>query len=93
MRTGGSIESIKKHEWFEGFDWEGLIKQTLVAPYTPDVGDMHEELEDEPNEPSSPWDQMLDRISEESDTELPEVLDTDIEEYKSSIPQYWDERF
>jgi hypothetical protein len=36
---------------------------------------------------------MLDRISEESDTELPEVLDTDIEEYKSSIPQYWDERF
>lgn len=28
----GGIQDIKKHKWFQGFDWDGLIKQTLPAP-------------------------------------------------------------
>jgi len=59
-RTGGSLEKLKKMEWFIGFDWEGLLKQQLVAPYTPDVGDMYEEIDEEPNTPVSPWDYLLD---------------------------------
>lgn len=69
------------------------MKQELVAPYTPDVGDMYEELEDEPNTPADPWDYLLDQLSDESDTELPEIIDQDLLEYKNSIPPYWDERF
>ncbi|XP_059616810.1 cGMP-dependent protein kinase, isozyme 1 [Phlebotomus argentipes] len=28
----GGFEDIKKHKWFQGFDWDGLINQTLGAP-------------------------------------------------------------
>lgn len=26
------IENIKKHRWFQGFDWEGLASQKMVPP-------------------------------------------------------------
>ncbi|XP_049813957.1 cGMP-dependent protein kinase, isozyme 1 isoform X1 [Schistocerca nitens] len=28
----GGIQDIKKHKWFQGFDWEGLRHRTLPAP-------------------------------------------------------------
>ncbi|KAG8236997.1 hypothetical protein J437_LFUL016516 [Ladona fulva] len=28
----GGIQDIKKHKWFQGFDWEGLRERTLPAP-------------------------------------------------------------
>ncbi|XP_044258969.1 cGMP-dependent protein kinase, isozyme 1 [Tribolium madens] len=28
----GGIQDIKKHKWFQGFDWDGLINQTLPSP-------------------------------------------------------------
>ncbi|XP_038061879.1 cGMP-dependent protein kinase 1-like isoform X2 [Patiria miniata] len=31
------ILDIKKHKWFQGFDWEGLQKQKIVPPITPKV--------------------------------------------------------
>lgn len=35
------IKEIKKHKWFQGFDWEGLSTQSIPAPYIPDIkGDM-----------------------------------------------------
>ncbi|EFA12840.1 cGMP-dependent protein kinase, isozyme 1 [Tribolium castaneum] len=28
----GGIQDIKKHKWFQGFDWDGLVNQTLPSP-------------------------------------------------------------
>ncbi|XP_069684645.1 cGMP-dependent protein kinase, isozyme 1 isoform X2 [Periplaneta americana] len=28
----GGIQDIKKHKWFQGFDWDGLRQRTLVGP-------------------------------------------------------------
>ncbi|CAG9329651.1 unnamed protein product [Blepharisma stoltei] len=92
-RSGGSIENLKKHEWFAGFDWEGLMHQTIVPPYTPDVGDNFEDIEEDDAELHEPWDQVLNQESEDSDMSIPEVIDTELEEFKSSIPRNWDAGF
>jgi len=31
------MKDIKKHKWFEGFNWDELRKRTLKAPYIPTV--------------------------------------------------------
>ncbi|XP_014244772.1 cGMP-dependent protein kinase, isozyme 1-like isoform X2 [Cimex lectularius] len=33
----GGISDIKKHKWFQGFDWQGLESRTLTPPVTPVV--------------------------------------------------------
>lgn len=34
------MKDIKKHKWFEGFNWEELRKRTLKAPYVPTVREL-----------------------------------------------------
>ena len=89
------VESLKKHEWFVGFDWESVIHNTIVPPFTPDIGDMTEELEEEEEEFES-WDSLLEmhegRFFERKDHDI-EVIDSDMEEYRNSIPVNWDEEF
>ena len=92
-RAGGSIENLKKHDWFSGFDWDGLTAQTLVAPYTPDIGDALEEVEEESMNSARNWDEILDRDSGESEQDSAEIFDTELEEFKMSIPQDWDNGF
>ena len=29
------VTELKKHQWFEGFDWEGLYNKTMLAPFVP----------------------------------------------------------
>jgi len=31
------IKDVKKHKWFDGFNWEDLRKRTIKPPYTPTV--------------------------------------------------------
>ena len=31
------LKDIKRHRWFQGFDWDGLLSRTLVPPIIPDV--------------------------------------------------------
>ncbi|XP_055591694.1 cGMP-dependent protein kinase, isozyme 1-like [Uranotaenia lowii] len=31
----GGVQDIKKHKWFQGFDWEGLSNLTLKSPLAP----------------------------------------------------------
>ncbi len=33
------MADIKKHRWYQGFDWEGLERRTLPPPILPKVGD------------------------------------------------------
>lgn len=30
-------EDIKKHPWFEGFDWNALLEKKLKAPFVPKI--------------------------------------------------------
>ncbi|KAG5446012.1 cGMP-dependent protein kinase 1 [Clonorchis sinensis] len=36
MRKGG-ISDLRKHVWYEGFNWSGLLARTLTAPIQPKV--------------------------------------------------------
>ena len=29
------VNDIRKHRWFQGFDWEGLRSEKIVAPFIP----------------------------------------------------------
>ena len=31
------IMDIKKHKWFQGFDWDGLLDRSLAPPLVPSV--------------------------------------------------------
>ena len=31
------IMDIKKHKWFQGFDWDGLLERSLAPPLVPTV--------------------------------------------------------
>jgi hypothetical protein len=33
----GGADDIKKHKWFQGFDWEALLQRQLTAPIVPAV--------------------------------------------------------
>ena len=34
------IQDIKKHRWYQGFDWEGLEARTLSPPIVPKVSSL-----------------------------------------------------
>jgi hypothetical protein len=36
MKSGGS-ENLKRHNWYRGFDFQGLEKHTSRPPYVPEV--------------------------------------------------------
>ena len=36
-RTQNGVQGIKNHRWFAGFDWEGFDKQSLIAPFPPNL--------------------------------------------------------
>ncbi|EJK51261.1 hypothetical protein THAOC_29583 [Thalassiosira oceanica] len=36
MKANG-VQDIKNHRWFAGFNWDGLLNQTISAPITPDL--------------------------------------------------------
>jgi len=38
VRTGG-IADLVKHKWFGPFDWKGLRKGTIQAPFVPDLSE------------------------------------------------------
>ena len=38
----GGVAEIKQHAWFDGFDWDKLIKQKLPAPILPKIKNEHD---------------------------------------------------
>jgi len=60
----GGIQDIKKHRWFQGFDWEGLSSQALLPPIQPRVAsptdasnfDKYPRDQDIPVDEDSGWD-------------------------------------
>ena len=94
-RCPGSIEKLKKHEWFSGFDWEKLVLKQASPPYKPDIPSINDNDDDfeDLDESQAPWDKQLDEASNNTSDSLPDVLDTEIEEYKKTIPYNWDQQF
>jgi len=33
----GGLTDISKHKWFGSFDWQGILKETVDAPFIPSV--------------------------------------------------------
>ncbi|KAM3178717.1 hypothetical protein ACTXT7_001983 [Hymenolepis weldensis] len=60
----GGLREIRKHVWFEGFDWEGLRQRQLKPPYVPKVVsstdaenfDYYAPDQEEPPDDISGWD-------------------------------------
>ncbi|TRY57835.1 hypothetical protein DNTS_022746 [Danionella cerebrum] len=59
------VKDIQKHKWFEGFNWDGLRKGTLMPPIIPSVASstdtsnfdsFPEDNEDPPPDDNSGWD-------------------------------------
>jgi len=36
MKAGG-IGNVKRHPWYSNFDWDAFTRQTMIAPYVPNV--------------------------------------------------------
>mmetsp|Transcript_2060 Transcript_2060/g.2319 ORF Transcript_2060/g.2319 Transcript_2060/m.2319 type:complete len:265 (+) Transcript_2060:799-1593(+) len=69
--TDGGLEEISSHPWFEGFDFEGLNKKELDAPFIPklsddleDVSNFDEEFTDKDVEHSALPESKLNLVSE-----------------------------
>lgn len=90
FRCSGSIDNLKRHEWLSGFDWDGLLKLSLNAPYIPDVGEPLEELDEDLIEEN---DNLIDRESNESSQNPIEINDPELDEYRKSMPSNWDADF
>lgn len=60
----GGIVDIRKHKWFQGFDWDGLRARTLIPPIIPEVKgstdtsnfDVYPKMLDVAGAESSGWD-------------------------------------
>ena len=37
----GTVENLKKHEWFMGIDWDELLSRNVVAEFIPEVKEMN----------------------------------------------------
>lgn len=44
-RLGGSVDKLKIHRWFKGFNWEGLSNKELQPPFVPEVIDHSAQIE------------------------------------------------
>lgn len=70
MRDGGSIESLKSHSWFKGFEWDLLMSREMKTPYMPVVSRYEKEIE-KALETGQDFDKIIE--NEESFKGLPEI--------------------
>ena len=53
------MNDIRKHRWFQGFDWEGLREEKISAPHIPEI--------------KNPFDvSNFEKIREEDERKIPE---------------------
>jgi len=53
------VNDIRKHRWFQGFDWEGLRSEKITAPHIPEI--------------KNPFDvSNFEKIREEDERKIPE---------------------
>ncbi|CAG9331746.1 unnamed protein product [Blepharisma stoltei] len=86
MRTGGSIENLKAHPWFNGFNWDQLLSRQLEPPYRPRVSDLSREVQASLKNKRS----ISDIISiEEASEDIPQTKSRK----PKSVFNNWDEEF
>ena len=91
-RHVGHVEKLKNHLFFAGFEWEKLYTKKLTPPFKPDTEDIFDSF-NENSEDFEGWDSLIENDSEESSDDLPDIFDSEIEEYKKTILPDWDEVF
>ncbi|OMJ90745.1 hypothetical protein SteCoe_6822 [Stentor coeruleus] len=90
FRCSGGIDNLKRHEWFNGFDWDALLKLSLNAPYTPDVGDPLDDIDDEMAEENEG---LINNESIQSMENPIEINDPELDEYRKTMSSTWDKDF
>lgn len=90
FRCSGGIDNLKRHEWFNGFDWDALLKLSLNAPYTPDVGDPLDDIDDEMAEENEG---LINNESLQSMENPIEINDPELDEYRKTMSTTWDKDF
>lgn len=91
-RHSGPIEKLKMHEFFTSFDWEDLYCNTAIPPFKSSTDENFESQESLTDQIET-WDIAIQNDTEESSESLPEICDSEIEEYSSMIPSNWDDAF
>ena len=89
-RLGGSVDKLMQHEWLNRFEWKQLFAQTCIPPFTPDIGEHYECLDDQL---TSLAPGVREHFAAAEDEALSVYADTELEEYKASIPPNWDDVF
>ena len=83
-RIGGSIENLKNHTWFSGFEWDKLIARKLKAPYLPPekkINDIEELIR-----ANKSMDEIIAKVEAADDIPLPRKRNT-------RITEDWDREF
>ncbi|OMJ75567.1 hypothetical protein SteCoe_25263 [Stentor coeruleus] len=85
MRTGGSINNLKSHPWFHGFNWDALINRQMPTPYKPRLPDLTREIQSAMKS-SRDINEII--TKEESADEPPSSKNR-----RANIPENWDQDF
>jgi cGMP-dependent protein kinase len=85
MRTGGSINNLKSHPWFHGFNWDALINRQMPTPYKPRLPDLTREIQSAMKN-SRDINEII--TKEESTDEPPSSKNR-----RANIPESWDQEF
>jgi len=84
MRMGGStVEAIKKHKWFQEFDWDRLLSRALDPPLVPMVRQNHKER----------LTNLIQTIEKECDEGKEEYLKSKKRGEQHKAPKDWDQDF
>ncbi|CAG9313369.1 PKG_10 [Blepharisma stoltei] len=86
MRTGGSIDNLKNHQWFQGFNWEHLLTREIRPPYIPRVNDLSRDIQSALKQ-NRPLDDVITR--EENSEEIPPGKSR----RPRHCPENWDQDF
>lgn len=93
MRTGGDVDRLKAHRWFNGFEWviatqDKLLSKELRPPFIPNVNDINREIAIAMVKRSS-----IESIEVRTTQEEEEETEDDRSRQKHIKPAGWDAKF
>ena len=68
-RIGGSIENLKSHSWFSGFEWDKLLAKKMKSPYVPPEKKFND-IEDAIRA-NKPLNEIIEKVEAGDDVPLP----------------------
>mmetsp|Transcript_3449 Transcript_3449/g.5312 ORF Transcript_3449/g.5312 Transcript_3449/m.5312 type:complete len:871 (-) Transcript_3449:744-3356(-) len=85
LRTGGSIQNLKSHEWFRDLNWDSVLCRQVPAPFQPPVKDFSDKINKALKKQTTIQDVIL---HEESQERLPAA-----NKHSKNLLADWDQDF